>query len=79
MPVTGGTKHFTLTDFKHIWLLPSSTAYFSPLNCIVILSRVLNDSSDIMVGQESLLFHGEKLSVTGGTDFRQIFGTWTFT
>ena len=78
LTVTGGTKHFTFTDFRCIWLLPSSPAYFSPLTCIEILSRVLNDSNDIMVGQESLLFHGEILSVTGGTDSRQIFATLTF-
>ena len=77
LTVTGGTIHFTFSDFSHIWLLPRP-AYFSPLTCIEILSRVLSDSNDIMVGQESLLFHGEKLSVTGGKDFRQIFGTWTF-
>ena len=78
MTVTGGTIHFTFSDFSHTWLLPSLPAHFNPLTCIEILSRVLNDSNDIMVGQESLLFDGEKLSVTDGTDFRQIFGTWTF-
>ena len=78
MTVTGGTIHFRFTDFRHIWLLPSSPAYFSPLTWIEIPSRVLNDSNDTMVRQKSLLFHGEKLCVTGGTDFRQFFGTWTF-